>query len=438
MPERKQARPKTTDHMPPRRQNADTLFFFPPLTCRRRGSSLGNATPFFSFSVALPYQEGFSVSHSNTCTREDIAQLLKHAPPEMRQAVYALFLSAKKSLDLGYHPEVRATPIKGWRCLLQLLASVAAMQTETEALLRVTSDLVAIADHMAVPSEVLRQSAEILVHALHADLYVCRMRSEDGEWVVQAAARADGAAIPIVAPMMEESLIRHPVMRVIQEGHGRYVVSNDLHGLERGGEAFDCVIYKSGYRSRLAFILRDRFDRPAFGLVLLYTERDYGFDGYDARFLSKCARILSLTVGRRLAVARDTLEKAAGAMAHYGNNALNIMRNQAEYCGELVEDIDANHARALRLCRELLGEFPEDSRGKRLALELESVLARTDLTELAGHLGGVLEGNRRMTRIIKSLKKSVDRPRLMRYALGQDVLELEDGSQQQESSVTRP
>ena len=114
------------------------------------------------------------------------------------------------------------------------------------------------------------------------------------------------------------------------------------------------------------------------------------------------------------------------------------MRNQAEYCGELVEDIDANHARALRLCRELLGEFPEDSRGKRLALELESVLARTDLTELAGHLGGVLEGNRRMTRIIKSLKKSVDRPRLMRYALGQDVLELEDGSQQQDTAVTRP
>ena len=121
------------------------------------------------------------MSHTKTtCTREDIAQLLRHAPPEMRQAVYALFLSAKKSLDLGYHPEVRATPIKGWRCLLQLLASVASMQTETEALLRVTSDLVAIADHMAVPSEVLRQSAEILVHALHADLYVCRMRSEDG------------------------------------------------------------------------------------------------------------------------------------------------------------------------------------------------------------------------------------------------------------------
>ena len=41
-------------------------------------------------------------------------------------------------------------------------------------------------------------------------------------------------------------------------------------------------------------------------------------------------------------------------------------------------------------------------------------------------LGGVLEGTRRMTRIINSLKKSVERPRLMHYALGHDVLKLED------------
>ena len=121
-------------------------------------------------------------------------------------------------------------------------------------------------------------------------------------------------------------------------------------------------------------------------------------------------------------------EKAAGAMAHYGNNALNIMRNQAEYCGELVEDIDNNLSRALRLSRELRAEFHEDSRGQRLALELEKILARADLTELAGHLGGVLEGTRRMTRIIGSLKKSAERPSLMRYALGQDVLKLEDDS----------
>ena len=63
-----------------------------------------------------------------------------------------------------------------------------------------------------------------------------------------------------------------------------------------------------------------------------------------------------------------------------------------------------------------------------LALELEKILARADLTELAGHLGGVQEGTRRMTRIIGSLKKSAERPSLMRYALGQDVLKLEDDS----------
>ena len=346
----------------------------------------------------------------------------------MRPAIIALIRAAYRSLKRGYQPDVRAVPLRSWRSLLQLLSSVAAMQSETETLLRVSNDLLSMADHMAPPGEVLRQSAEILVHALHADLYVCRQRNPQGEWVVQAAARRDGGGIPMVVPALEEGIRNHPVMRTVKEGSARHVVSNNLRGIERGGESFDCVVYKAGYRSRLAFVLRERNDRPPFGLVLLYTQREYGFEMYDAHFLSKCARIVSLTTGRRLAVARDTLEKAAGAMAHYGNNALNIMRNQAEYCGELVEDIDNNLSRALRLSRELRAEFHEDSRGQRLALELEKILALADLTELAGHLGGVLEGTRRMTRIIGSLKKSAERPSLMRYALGQDVLKLEDDS----------
>ena len=282
--------------------------------------------------------------------------------------------------------------MRSWRCLLMLLTSISAMQNDTEMLLRVSNDLLAIADRMAPPGEVLRQSAEILVHALYADMYVCRLRNANGEWVARSANQVDGGSIPIVAPMLEEGLREHPVMRAILEGHARYVVSN----------------------------------KPPFGLVMLYTKREYGFESFDERFLSKCASIVSLTVGRRVAVARDTLEKAAGAMAHYGNNALNVMRNQAEYCGELVEDLDANQARSLRLARELLAEFPENSRGRMLGMELERALARNDLTELAGHLGGVLEGTRRMTRIINSLKKSADRPRLMHYALGHDVLRLED------------
>lgn len=366
--------------------------------------------------------------HSLRTPREAITEIVRHAPPEVRPAIIALIRAAYRSLKRGYQPDVRAVPLRSWRSLLQLLSSVAAMQSETGTLLRVSNDLLSMADHMAPPGEVLRQSAEILVHALHADLYVCRLRNPQGEWVVQAAARRDGGGIPMVVPALEEGIRNHPVMRTVKEGSARHVVSNNLRGIERGGESFDCVVYKAGYRSRLAFVLRERNDRPPFGLVLLYTQREYGFEMYDAHFLSKCARIVSLTTGRRLAVARDTLEKAAGAMAHYGNNALNIMRNQAEYCGELVEDIDNNLSRALRLSRELRAEFHEDSRGQRLALELEKILARADLTELAGHLGGVLEGTRRMTRIIGSLKKSAERPSLMRYALGPDVLKLEDDS----------
>ena len=37
-----------------------------------------------------------------------------------------------------------------------------------------------------------------------------------------------------------------------------------------------------------------------------------------------------------------------------------------------------------------------------------------------------------MTRIINSLKKSAERPRLMHYALGHDVLRLEDDANREE------
>lgn len=379
-------------------------------------------------NVSANITKEVSVSQGHVADiRRDIEQLLSLAPPTVKTAILALLPAAKTALDAGYKPDVRGVPIRGWRCLLELLADTAGMHHSDEMLLRVTSDLLSIADKMAPPGEVLRQSAEILVHALHADMYVCRLRTEDGEWHIHTAARADGGELPLLSPMMEEGLKNHPVMRAIILGGARYVVSNNLHGLERGGESLDCVSYRAGYRSRLAFVLRERMDnRPPFGLVMLYTKREYGFDMYDARFLAKCARIVSLTVGRRVAVARDTLEKAAGAMAHYGNNALNILRNQAEYCGELVEDMDDDLSRALRLSRQLAAEFPEGTRERKLAEEIEIILVKTDLTELAGHLGGVLEGARRMTRIIKALKRSAERPRLMHYALGRDVLDLGD------------
>ncbi|MEG2173224.1 MAG: hypothetical protein RRY29_08165 [Desulfovibrionaceae bacterium] len=367
-----------------------------------------------------------SLSHAPATIRQEIIHLMASAPPTAQAAICSLFLAAKTMLDSGYHPDVRGVPLKAWPCLLGLLADVATMHHDVETLLRVTNDLLSIADKMAPPSEVLQQSAEILIHALHGDMYACRLRNPRGEWHIHSCATANGGAVPLFAPFIEEGTKAHPVMELILAGGARHVVSNDLHGLERGGQSLDCMAYMSGYRSRLAFVLRERNDRAPFGLVMLYSKHEYGFDMYDARFLAKCARIVTLTVGRRVAVARDTLEKAAGAMAHYGNNAMNILRNQAEYCSELVEDMDDDLHRALRLSRELAAEFPEGTRQRRLAEEIEVALSKIGLTELAGNLGGVLEGSRRMTRIIGALKKSAERPRLMHYALGRRVLNLDE------------
>ena len=358
--------------------------------------------------------------------RQELALLLAEAPPEMRAATLALLPAAKRSLDGGYQPEAHRVPLKSWRGLLHLLASVATCRQDTEILLRVSHELLTIADQMAPPEEVLRQSARILVHALHAELYVCRLRNSRGEWMTRAAESVNGGAIPLMAPWLEEGLSRHPLMHAVAAGQTRHVLSNNLQALERGGDSLDCAAYREGYRARLAFVLRERASRPAFGLVQLYTRREHGFDNYDERFLAKCARIVSLTVGRRVALARDTLEKAAGAMAHYGNNTLNVIRNQAEYCGELLEQQDEALGRVRRLADELARSAPQNSRVAALAEELRAALEHTDLTPLAGHLGGALEGIRRMARLIHSLRLSAERPRLMHYALGQDVLRLED------------
>ena len=258
-------------------------------------------------------------------------------------------------------------------------------------------------------------------------MYVCRLRNTKGEWITRVAECTHGGPIPIMAPWLEESLKRHPVMNAVAGGQARYVVSNNLQALEHGGDSLDCAAYRVGYRSRLVFVLRERGNRPAFGLVQLYSRREQAFDAYDERFLAKFARIVSLTVGRRVALARDTLEKAAGAMAHYGNNTLNIMRNQAEYCGELLEGLDEVLGRVKHLCHELAAQAPAGSPMRGLSQELLASLSHADLTELAGHLGGVLEGTRRMARIINSLMISAQRPRLMHYTLGQDVLRLDDG-----------
>lgn len=370
--------------------------------------------------------------------KKELLFLLAESPPEMRAAILGLIPAAKRSLDAGYRAEIHRSPLKSWQDLLHLLASVASSRQDTEILLRVSHELLAIADHMAPPDDVLRQSARILVHALHAEMHVCRLRNARSEWVIRAAECINGDSLPIMAPWLEEGLCQHPVMNAVIGGQVRHVVSNNLQALERGGDSLDCAAYKEGYRSRLAFVLRERGNRPAFGLVQLYTRREHGFDSYDQRFLAKFARIVSLTVGRRVALARDTLEKAAGAMAHYGNNRLNVMRNQAEYCAEVLEELDEVLWRAKSLGRELAARLPAESAERALAHDLCVSLNHADLRGIAGHLGGVLEGARRMARLINSLKISAERPRLMHYALGQDVLRLEDENTEDETGSATP
>ncbi|MBR4742139.1 MAG: hypothetical protein IK079_04495 [Desulfovibrio sp.] len=349
----------------------------------------------------------------------------------MQSAILHLFSAAKHTLSNGYHPDVRSTPIKGWQGLLLFLAEVASMRNDTETLLRVFNDLLSCADRMVPADEILRESAEILVHALHAELYVCRVRNRKGLWVTRAANHVHNfKGIPIVAPFLDETLLQHPIMRAVLDAHVRFLISNDLHSLERGGGSLDCVVYKEGYRSRLVFVLRERNGSPPFGLVQLYTTHEHGFDNYDDRFLNKCSRILSLTVSRRVQIARDTLEKAAGAMAHYGNNTINNMRNQAEYCCELIRDMDEILSQAQCHFKELGKTLPQDALP--LLTATSQTLAELNFTEINTQLSALLAGTKRMTKIIGSLQKSVDQPHLMHYAMSRDILQLEGLKGQEE------
>ena len=345
--------------------------------------------------------------------KQGIVQLLERATPENRRAVINLFPAAKAALESGYVPLLRREPLRTWRCLLTLLANLASMQAGADAFLHVTHEL--------------QESAELLTHLLHADLYVCRMRDKQGNWRATSASTVDESPIPLFAKSLEAGLSQHPVMRAASQRGVLYIVSNDLRSIERGGESFDCMCYRDGYRSRLAFVLRERFDDQAFGLLMFYSRMDYGFENLDELFLSRISRLVNMAVGRRISLARDTLEKAAGAMAHYGNNALNTMRVEAEYCGELVEGVDENAARALRLVRQARRSLGESSPLARGLGEAEQAIARMETGELSARIGDVVEGTKRMSRIIRSLEKSVERPRLLKYVRGVDVLRLEDG-----------
>jgi hypothetical protein len=252
------------------------------------------------------------------------------------------------------------------------------------------------------PEEIMEQSADVLIEQLEADLFVCRLRDEAGEWVNVAANTAAGTSTPILARAMEESIPGHPVMQAVASKQWSYVLSTNLMSAERGGDSYDCMAYQEGYRSRLAFILRGHDTRP-FGLIMLYSRAEDFFSSYDHQFLIDCSRLVSLTVGSRLEVGRDALAKAAGGMAHVGNNALSVVKN----CLELVkEDLTA---------AILSGAVPA----------LRQLKSTVDLPREVELIGCALGGAERLQGAIANLLSAVDHPRIMHYIRGEEVLDLD-------------
>ena len=79
------------------------------------------------------------------------------------------------------------------------------------------------------------------------------------------------------------------------------------------------------------------------------------------------------------------------------------------------------------LAKQLSAENDGNMRAKMQSDEFEELLRSTDMANLSRHLNAVLDNTRRMATIIRSLQKSVNRPRLLKYVRGVDVLKLDDG-----------
>lgn len=385
--------------------------------------------------------------------RCEITNMIEQAPPAVRIAILHLLVSIKTSLDiLVKRPEFLGldTPVRSWEELLtgltELRLDLDRVKSSRLARLRhchphfvelehrfellkrayerstltieIIYELIAAGQEFTTAEEVLEQSGEILLRELGADLFVCRLRDEEGNWINVAASDAENRQTPIFVWAMEDSLPNHPVMRAVHERGVFHVLSNDLRGLERGGESVDCMAYQEGYRSRLAFLLRS--DCYAFGAINLYSHQPAFFDRYDSQFLADASKIISLTVGRQLEVGKDALAKAAGGMAHVGNNVLGIMMNYNALVMEELEflagDVRAALQRPLPKGAESLAAEVE---------ELRDLLKELDLERKVNSLKGVEEAILRLKAAIENLLSQVNKPVMMPYVRGQEVLDLE-------------
>lgn len=396
--------------------------------------------------------------------------IISAAPPAVREALTDLLLSIKTSLEVLPSIPTLTDPdrvVTDWETLLTALTAVRRdldlvkattieelsranpgfvqleyrygllkkAHAKSVLMLELLYELINAGQDFQTAAEVLEQSAEILLKNLKADLYVCRLRDEHGNWVNIAANTHTGKATPIFVKRMEETLPHHPVMRAMHDPKALFVLSNNLMGLERGGESVDCVAYLEGFRCRLAFPLRDARGK-AFGLVMLYSKKVRFFDRYESDFLGDCARIVSLTVGRRLELGRDALAKAAGGMAHVGNNVLAIMKNGAELIMEDFEEfLDNEDDIATGLIAEAMqlvpGPWPPLAPAAMRHL-FGLAVERLEVEKKLQYANLIVENINRLKQAIGNLLAAVDNPILMPYVGGEAVLDLEPGEDQPE------
>jgi len=400
--------------------------------------------------------------------RPRLANLIGAAPQAVRVAITDLLVSIKTSLEvLPLMPALTDPdqPVADWQTLLTTLTAyrreldvikaskieglcranpgfvqleyrygmLKKAQDKTVLMLEILYELINAGQDFQTADEILEQSAEIMLKELKADLYVCRLRDAEGNWVNIAANTHTGHATPIFVKIMEENLPRHPVMRSINDPHILFVLSNNLMGPERGGESIDCVPYLEGFRSRLSFLLREAGGK-AFGLVMLYSKKARFFDRYESDFLSDCSRIVSLTVGRRLELGRDALAKAAGGMAHVGNNVLAIMKNGAELILEDFEEfLDNEDDIATTLINEAIqlvpGPWPPLAPAAMRHL-FGLAVERLEVEKKMQYVNLIVENINRLKQAIGNLLKAVENPILMPYIGGEEVLDLEPASEE--------
>lgn len=408
---------------------------------------------------AAPNDADVRLYENRMNVQERIVELVAEAPDAVKVAIIDLIPSLKMSLDIVKHYETRdpSLCINSWEELLVVLSNTVVELHRAQAsrasrlryvnpdfietehrfkllrrsyeqqtlMLEIIYDLINTGQDFKTASEVLEESADILLKELGADLYVCRLRDESGGWINVATNTTTHNYTPVFVLALEESLPDHPVMRAANTTNAMYVLSNDLRGSEKGGESFDCTAYGEGYRSRLSFILRDHHHQ-SFGIVMLYSLVDNFFDRYDSSFLSDCSKIVSMTVGQRLEIGKDALAKASGGMAHVGNNVLSIMKNYTEM---LIEDFDEFSRRLQEMLETPTpwenGAAPDKNELMALLREQRALLNSLKIEKKMNLLYGVLDCVNRMKKAIQNLLDAVDRPIIMPYIRGQEVLDLE-------------